>query len=77
MSYIEETSKHIGKINKAASKATKKAREKALNNGTYVTYLEGDKIIKEYPSGRKITLKTIAESSISVSKDGTLRIPQR
>lgn len=77
LSYIEETSKHIGKINKVASKATKNARERALNNGNYVTYLDGDKIIKEYPSGRKIIIKTITESSLSVSKDGTIRIPQR
>lgn len=75
MSYIEETSKHVGKIHNAASKATTDARKKALNNGIYVTYLRGNEIVKEYPSGRTITISTISDSSIRVSKDGTFQVP--
>ena len=75
LSYIEETPKQIVKINKVASTATKNARKRALESGTYVTYLDGDKIMNEYPDGRVVVVKTLEESSIPVSKDGAFRIP--
>jgi hypothetical protein len=75
LSYIEETSKHVSKIHNAASKATTEARKTALSNGIYVTYLRGNEIVKEYPSGRTITISTINDSSIRISKDGTFQVP--
>lgn len=77
LSYIEETPKHSPIIGKAASTATNNARRRALNNGLYVTYLDGNKIVREYPDGRKETMKTIQEQSITMSKNGKLQIPER
>lgn len=77
LSYIEETPKHHGKISSAASIATKNARIRALKNGKYVTYLDGNKIIKEYPNGKKVALKVLDNSHVSITKDGVLRVPKR
>jgi hypothetical protein len=75
LSYIEETSKHFEMLNNVATNATKDARKSALENGMFVTYLDGNKIMREYPSGHTRTFKTLEESSILVSKNGELQIP--
>lgn len=77
LSYIEETKIHLDKLHNVASRATKNARKRALKKGIYVTYLDGNRIVKEYPSGYKTTLKTLQESSIKVLEDGRFEIPER
>jgi len=77
LSYIEETPKQIGRIRDVASRATSEARKRALKRGNYVTYLEGKKIIREYPDGKKVTLKIVQESGIPVDRNGKLRLSKR
>ncbi len=77
LNYIEDTTIHLDKLNNVASRATKNARKRALEKGEYVTYLVGNKIVKEYPSGYITTLKTLQESSIQVLEDGRFEISER
>ncbi|MGC6585130.1 hypothetical protein ACPV3A_09195 [Paenibacillus sp. Dod16] len=43
----------ISELNEALVKATKSSREKAKKNGVAIVYEENEKMIKEYPDGRK------------------------
>ncbi|MDR6726199.1 hypothetical protein J2W91_004705 [Paenibacillus amylolyticus] len=43
----------ISELNEILVKATLSARQEAQNNGVPIVYEENEKMIKEYPDGRK------------------------
>ncbi|MEK4529839.1 hypothetical protein NST38_31020 [Paenibacillus sp. FSL H8-0104] len=43
----------ISELNEILEKATLSAREEAKSNGVPIVYEENEKMIKEYPDGRK------------------------
>ena len=67
LTYIEETRKHHKKLKKTAADATRKARKIAFSHNNYITYLENNQIIKEYPDGRKRVIKRIPNSVVKAN----------
>ena len=66
LSYIEETKKHYGKLEKLASDATKKAIQDAKAKDLYITYQEGKKVVREYSDGRKEVIGEVEEPLLKV-----------
>jgi hypothetical protein len=58
LSYLEDTKKHHGVIEKVAREAVKKAIANAKEKSVDITYLKGEKIVKESPDG---TITEIAQ----------------
>ena len=58
LTYIEDTRKQHDKIQDVATKASKKALRKARKEAVSVTYLVGEEIIKEEPTGEKEVVGT-------------------
>ena len=61
LSYIEETKKHRKKLKDIVARATRSAGKKAISNNNFITYLDGTRIVREYPDGRKVVIKKITE----------------
>ena len=66
LSYIEETRKHLTALQKVAAEATRKAIRLAKSKNLFITYKDGDKIVREYKNGDKEIIGVITEPSISV-----------
>lgn len=74
LSYIEETSKHIGKLKKVAAKATRDAVTLTQSRDLPITYKKGNIIVREYSNGRKETIGVIQQPSIKVTKGATIQL---
>lgn len=59
LTYIEETRKWHDKINDIAKEASEDAVAASLEEEVEITYLDGDKIIKESPNGQKKTVDVL------------------
>ena len=66
LSYIEETRKHLTTLQKVASQATRKAIRLAKSKNLFITYQEGNNIIREYKNGGKEVIGIITEPPIDV-----------
>lgn len=71
----KSTSLPVDKIRNVAAAATRNARLSALKRGNYVTFLSGNKILREYPDGRVETIQVLQEPVVSTKNNGELRIP--
>jgi len=62
ISYAEDTKKQHKILGSLAKKATVKAVKKAKRSDLSITFLDGQRIIKEGPSGRQTTISIIANN---------------
>lgn len=74
LSYLEDTKKYYSKIEGIASIAVKKAIENAKDKKLDITYLKGEDIIKESPSGKTTIIHTqhIERRKVKVGSKDTL-----
>ncbi|MCF8462161.1 MAG: hypothetical protein K9G46_15675 [Flavobacteriales bacterium] len=61
LTYIEETPIHWDKLDKLAKVASREAVKESKSQNVAITYLENEKIIREYPNGRKEVIGEVAE----------------
>lgn len=59
LTYLEETKKHHSVIEKVVESSTKKAIEHSHSKSVPVTFLEGERIVKVGPEGKKTVVGTV------------------
>ncbi len=77
LSYLEETRKHHGLIEEEAKTAVKKAIEESHNEGVAVTFLEGEKIVKVGPKGKKSEVGTVVNNRRKVKVGDKAKISKK
>ena len=59
LTYLEETRKHHSEIEKVAKTSTRKAIAASHEKSVAVTFMEGEKIVKVGPKGKKSVVGTV------------------
>lgn len=66
LSYIEETPKHYPLLKKVVAKGVRESVAASKDQGLYITYREGDRILREYPDGKKEVIGNLENEDIRV-----------
>ncbi len=66
LSYIEETPKHYSILKRVAADGVRRSVANSKEKGLYITYREGDAIVREYPDGRKEVIENLENNDIQV-----------
>ncbi len=77
LSYIEDTKKHHHLIEKAAEISTKKAIAISHSKSVPVTFMEGEKIVKVGPKGKRSVVGSIKNDRRKVTVGAKTRISKK
>lgn len=77
LTYIEETPKHHDLLKKIVKRSGESARKKSKSYNVSITYLEGQKIIKQDSEGNKIILKNIEQTPKTVKVGTKIELQKR
>ena len=66
LSYIEDTKKHYPKLEKIASDATRRAIGAAKAQDLFITYQEGEQIVREHRDGTREVIGQVTKPILKV-----------
>ena len=77
LTYLEDTRKHHAVIEEVAKSSAKKAIAASHRKSVPVTFMEGEKIIKVGPKGKKSTVGTVRNNRIKVKVGAKAKISKK